>query len=165
MLISSPSPQGSSKPIKRDQYLNWIRDLAQWSHAVTLTFSKSKEGFPTSEKEVLRRCRLFLSRLNSKIYGRHGVRRKGHRIGSIAFLGNGVYGDHPHVHWILTSPREYHHNDYSALLCHIASTTAGIAPQMKIEEYRGCKWINYLLDHGFEAWQAQLTRTPKFPQN
>ena len=71
-------------PQKRSQLIFWLQTQANWTHAVTLTMHHPENGHGVSNDEVGRRCGLFLNRINRRIY-KHGTKRKGFRIASVAF--------------------------------------------------------------------------------
>jgi hypothetical protein len=145
------------------QRVDFIVKLNRWTHFVTLTYSQPNGLYTIGQIEALRRSRLFLSRLNQKIFGRHGCRRSGFRIGSCAVLGWGVYGDHPHTHWLLTKPPEMTDEEFIRLINVIASTTRGIGKERDIQTVFSNRVVEYLVNHGFEGWIAQLTFAAKCP--
>ena len=145
------------------QRVDFIVKLNRWTHFVTLTYSQPNGSYTIGQIEVLRRSRLFLSRLNRKIFGRHGCRRSGFRIGSCAVLGWGVYGDHPHTHWLLTKPLEMTDEEFNRLINVIASTTRGIGKERDIQTIFSDSVVEYLVNHGFEGWIDQVTFAAKCP--
>ena len=132
---------------------------------MTFTFRLAGSDAVPSKAEIGRRCRLFLSCVNRRLYGRHGTRRQGLRIGSVAFMGTGAYGTHPHVHWALAGPSNLQPNELTEILRQIASTTLGIGQQFDIQTYYGVRWLKYMLDHGFEGWIEQVTFAAKCPMH
>ena len=148
---------------RRKAEIQWVQNLATWKLALTLTMSRTKHDIPPSRDETLRRCRLLLNRVNRVCYGSHGTRRKGFRIASVAFMGYGAYGDHPHVHWLLAGPTDLPPEEFAALLRSIVTTTGGLGEQFDIQPYYGVRWIVYMLDHGFEGWIEQLSFAAKCP--
>lgn len=149
---------------KRLATLKWLKGLAMWTHAVTLTMHRSKNDHGICNQEVERRCRLFLSRINKRIY-KHGKRRKGFRIASVAFLGNGPYGDHPHAHLALQKPPDMSHETFNQILNAMARTTKGLGEQFDIKPYRDEGWLGYMVDHGFEGFMEQVTVAAVCPQH
>lgn len=143
----------------------WLDGLDKWTHALTLTIRRSKNGLPPGRDESLRRCRLFLNRVNRVCFGRHGTRRKGFRIASVAFMGYGVYGDHLHIHWALAGPPDMKADDFTAVLRSTVMTTKGLGEQFDIQDYYGVGWLEYMLDHGIEGLVEQLTFAAKCPAN
>jgi hypothetical protein len=148
----------------RQQKIRWFSRLADWTHAVTLTMHRPMNGHGTSNQEVERRCRLFLNRINRRIY-KHGAKRKGFRIASVAFLGNGSYGDHPHVHWALQKPPDMTNEAFDRLLREMASTTKGLGKEFDVKPYRDEGWLGYMFDHGFDGWMEKLTFTAVCPKH
>ena len=132
---------------------------------MTLTMHRPESGHGISNPEVARRCRLFLNRINRRIYSRHGTRRKGYRIASVAFLGNGPYGDHPHAHLALQKPPDMTTDGFDRLLKEMATTTKGLGQQFDIKPYRDEGWRGYMVDHGFEGLMNQVTFAAVFPQH
>ena len=145
------------------QRVDFIVKLNRWTHFVTLTYKQPSGTYLLGQIEVLRRSRLFLSRLNRKIFGRHGCRRSGFRIGSCAVLGWGIYGDHPHTHWLLTKPPEMTDEEFNRLINLIASTTSGISREREIQTIFSDSVVEYLVNHGFEGWIDQVTFVAKCP--
>lgn len=162
--LASASTQGATQ-LAKVELSQWLLGLANWSHVLTVTMSRGRYGYPISDAEVEKRCRLLLSRINRRIYGRHGVRRKGFRIASVAFQGRGAYGDHPHVHWAFQKPPDLSHITFYELLHEMASTTKGIGKQFDVQYYFGKGWLGYMIDHGNEGWMQALTFTAVCPQH
>jgi hypothetical protein len=151
---------------RRNEIICWLKEHAEWTHAVTLTMHHPPEsGHGISNPEVTRRCRLFLNRINRRIYSRHGTRRKGYRIASVAFLGNGPYGDHPHAHLALQKPPDMTTDGFDRLLKEMATTTKGLGQQFDIKPYRDEGWLGYMVDHGFEGLMDQVTFAAVCPQH
>jgi hypothetical protein len=149
---------------ERSQTIRWLQTQANWTHAVTLTMNRPKNGHGISNDEVTRRCNLFLNRINRRIY-KHGTKRKGFRIASVAFLGNGPYGDHPHVHLALQKPPDMTPEAFDRLLHEIAHTTKGFGQKIDVEPYRDEGWLGYMLDHGFGGWMERLAFTAVCPKH
>jgi len=118
-----------------DEKLAFFSALNAWTHFVTLTYKRLKDDRVASSAQVLKSSRLFLSRLNRRVYGRHGVRRQGFRIGSCAVMGWGAYGDHPHTHWLLAKPPQIEELDFAHLIQVMASTTHGIGVELDLQPY------------------------------
>jgi len=137
--------------------------LNRWTHFLTLTYNRAKDDRVPSSAEVLKSSRLFLSRLNRRVYGRHGVRRHGFRIGSCAVLGWGAYGDHPHTHWLLAKPPQIEEQEFVHLIHVMASTTHGIGVELDLQAYFSPRVIEYMLGHGFDCWVDQVTFEAKCP--
>ena len=148
----------------RQQKIRWLSRLADWTHVVTLTMHCSANNHEINKEQVARRCRLFLNRINRRIY-KHGTKRKGLRIASVAFAGDGAYGDHPHVHLALQKPPDMTTERFDRLLKEIATTTKGIGQQFEIKSYRDEGWLGYMVDHGFDGLMAQLTFTAVCPKH
>jgi hypothetical protein len=163
--VRAVTPQTSPQKLKNRQIkIEWLKAQADWTHAVTLTMHRSKGGHGISNPEVARRCRLFLSRINRRIY-KHGTKRKGYRIASVAFLGGGSYGDHPHVHWALQKPPDMTSEGFERLLKKMIRTTKGLGQQFDIKAYRDEGWLGYMVDHGFDNLMEKLTFTSVCPKH
>lgn len=152
------------KQSERNQSIYWLQAQANWTHAVTLTMHRPKNGHGVSNDEVARRCGLFLSRINRRIY-KHGTKRKGFRIASVAFLGTGSYGDHPHVHWALQKPSDMTSEDFEQIVNVMASTTKGLGKKFDVKPYRDEGWLEYMLEHGFDGWMESLSFTAVCPKH
>ena len=163
-ILQSPLFAVASRSKLRSQKISWLAELANWTHAVTLTMHRPKNGYGISNGEVERRCVLFLNRINRRIY-KHGTKRKGFRIASVAFLGNGPYGDHPHVHLALQKPPDMTHEAFEQILNVMASTTKGLGKEFDIKPYRDEGWLGYMVDHGFDGWMERLAITAVCPKH
>jgi len=148
-----------------DEKLAFFSALNAWTHFVTLTYKRLKDDRVASSAQVLKSSRLFLSRLNRRVYGRHGVRRQGFRIGSCAVMGWGAYGDHPHTHWLLAKPPQIEELDFAHLIQVMASTTHGIGVELDLQPYFSPRVIEYMLGHGFDCWIDQVTFEAKCQMN
>ena len=80
----------------------------------------------------------------------------------MAFLGNGPYADHPHVHLALQKPPDMTHEAFEQILNVMASTTNGLGKEFDIKPYRN---EGYMLDHGFDGWMEKLTFTAVCPKH
>ena len=83
----------------------------------------------------------------------------------MAFLGNGPYADHPHVHLALQKPPDMTHEAFEQILNVMASTTNGLGKEFDIKPYRNEGWLGYMLDHGFDGWMEKLTFTAVCPKH
>ena len=143
--------------------ISFFSSLNRWTHFLTLTYKPQRNNRVLNSAEVLKSSRLFLSRLNRRVYGRHGVRRNGFRIGSCAVLGWGAYGDHPHTHWLLAKPPQLEESDFAHLIQTMASTTHGIGVERDLQLYFSPRVIKYMFGHGFDCWIDQVTFEAKCP--
>lgn len=153
-----------SRPTNQDQLL-WLLGLANWTHALTVTFQRRRYGLPIRAEDVHKVCRLLLSRINRRIYGKHGTRRAGYRIASAAYLGMGTYGDHPHVHWVLEKPPNLTCDKFSELLSEMVESTKGLGEQYDIQDYFGDGWISYMVDHSLAGWMEDVTFAALCPKH
>jgi hypothetical protein len=142
--------------------IQWIEDGGSWTHAVTITMSRTKYGVAPGNLEVLRRCRLYLSSINQRLFN-HGRHRHGYRIGSMAFLGYGVNEDNPHVHWVIAAPPDENKEKFAVFLRDTAASTAGIGAQVDVQSYYGVGWIRYMCGHGFGGFIHQVSFPAKWP--
>ena len=145
------------------QRVEFIRKLNLWTHFVTLTYSQPSGSFCIGQLEVLRRSRLFLSKLNRNFFGKHGCRRSGYRVGSCAVLGWGAYGNHPHTHWLLAKPSQMTDAEFNQHIEQIASTTRGIGKERDIQTVFSDRVVDYIVNHGFDDWIDQVTFAAKCP--
>ena len=145
------------------QRVDFILKLNRWTHFVTLTYSQSNGSYTIGQIEVLRRSRLFLSRLNKKVFGRHRCRGNGFRIGSCAVWGCGAYGCHPHTHWLLAKPLHMDDEMFNRHIEQIASTTRGIGKERDIQTIFSDRVVHYIVNHGFDGWIDQVTFAAKYP--
>ena len=145
------------------QRVDFIKKLNPWTHFVTLTYSQPSGSFFIGQFEVLRRSRLFLSRLNRNFFGKHGCRRNGYRVGSCAVLGWGTYGHHPHTHWLLAKPQQMTDAEFNCHIEQIGSTTPGIGKERDIQTVFSNRVVEYIVNHGFEGWIDQVTFVAKCP--
>lgn len=160
--LSEAIPQLNSSKL-RQQRIDFILKLNPWTHFATLTYTQPRGHFTLGKIEVLRRSRLFLSILNQKIYGRHGCRRSGFRIGSCAVLGWGIYGYHPHTHWLLAKPSHLTNEEFNLHIELIASTTPGLGKERDLQTIFSNRVVEYIVNHGFEGWIEQVTFAAKCP--
>jgi hypothetical protein len=160
--LNEAIPQENSSKL-RQQRIDFILKLNPWTHFATLTYTQPRGHYIVGKFEVLRRSRLFLSRLNQKVFGRHLCRRKGFRIGSCAVLGWGAYGCHSHTHWLLAKPPHMDDEKFNRHIEQIASTTRGIGKERDIQIVFSNDLVDYLVNHGFENWIDQVTFAAKCP--
>lgn len=155
---SSSSPSGGfSEKAKLSKYATpWLSNLGDWDLSVTLTFSRNKAGAHPPISSIQKCCRLFLSRLNRRIFTRNGVRRNDYRIASAAVIGTGAYGDHPHAHWVLACPKNMTKVIFANVVAEVARSTKGVGLQIDVQPYRDKGWLNYMIDHGFDGLIDQV---------
>jgi len=144
--------------------IQWLDGLDKWTHALTLTMSRSVNGLSPGREESIRRCRLLLNRVNRICYGRHGTRRRGFKIASVAFMGYGGYGDHPHVHFVLARPPDMSADEFTNVLRNMVMSTKGLGKQFDIQDYYGVGWLYYMLNHGTEGLVEHLTFAANCPE-
>jgi hypothetical protein len=131
------------------QWTSWINHYANWTHAATFTCKrKSKRGLPITSMIVLDTARHLTSRVNRKCFGK--AARRGKSIAVIASHGWGLYGDHPHLHFIFASPSHLKFDDFSIILSKAADRTFWIDREWHIKPYRDVGWIEYLISHSTE---------------
>ncbi len=147
--------------LQRDEYAKWLSDLADWSHAVTVTCQPSLMGFDRSQSSTISATINFVHVLNRLVLGRTQI-KQGHKIACVAVCGNGAYGDNPHVHLAFQAPS---HMSYEAMKQAISCSiqrTHGLGIQEDIQHYTSDGWIKYMLDHGTEGLLVQLTTPAKY---
>lgn len=154
---SSLPTVGFYEKAKLNKYAtSWLSNLGDWDLSVTLTFSRNKAGTSPPIGSIEKCCRLFLSRLNRRIFTRNGVRRNDYRIASAAVLGTGAYGDHPHAHWVLACPNDMTKAEFANVVSEVARSTKGVGLQIDIQAYRDKGWLDYMIDHGFDGLIDQV---------
>lgn len=153
-----------TRPTRQDQ-LHWLLGLANWTHALTVTLQRGSYGLSVRDETVHKVCRLLLSRINRRIYGKHGTRREGYRVASAAYLGMGSYGEHPHVHWVLEKPPDLTCDKFSELLSEMVKSTKGLGKQYDIQHYFSDGWISYMVDHSLAGWMEDVTFAALCPKH
>lgn len=127
----------------------WISDLAEWTHAFTLTIRPCVNGVIVSRIILEQAAQHLLRRLDYRIFGRRQVER-GARIPSIAVAGWGASSDRPHLHFAFSSPPGVTHDAFTKTVRSVARQLAWANREMKIEPYRDAGWANYMLGHGLD---------------
>ncbi len=150
-------PKSSRKPRDFEALSEFLHQKICPSIAVTLTFKKNIHGASIGPDVMKSVCRLFLNRVNHKIYGRHAVRRKGFKLGVITALGRGASGDNPHSHMALTSPKKYSIDEFLVIVRKLASSTRGVDQQIHVVECHDHRWVRYGLDTFKHEWVPELT--------
>lgn len=128
----------------------WLHNLAKWSVALTVTFTKQKNtGNYRLHTDVVNTTRYLIRLINKDCFG-HGALRKGYCIASAFVIECGYDGRHPHIHATLSIPP---HLDYESL-CRIilkrANKLHSIGRQIDIQPYKNFGWFEYSLKTGFE---------------
>lgn len=153
-----------TRPTKQDQF-QWLLGMANWTHALTVTIQRGTYGFSVGNETVKKVCGQLLNRINRRIYGKRGTRRKGYRIASVAYQGMGAYGQHPHVHWALEKPPDLTSEKFSELLIEMVRCTKGLGKQYDIQIYFSHGWISYMIGHGLDGWMEDLTFAAVCPKD
>jgi hypothetical protein len=78
-------------------------------------------------------------------------------------LGWGVYGCHPHTHWLLAKPPNIDDEKFNHHIEQIASTTRGIGKERDIQTVFSDRVVHYIVNHGFDGWIDQVTCAAKCP--
>lgn len=153
-----------SSPTNEDQ-IQWFVGMGNWTHTLTVTIMRGRFDWSVRNETVKKVCRLLLSRINRRIYGKHGTKRKGYRIASVAYLGMGAYGEHPHVHWALEKPPDLTSAQFSELISELVKSTKGFGKQYDIQDYFSERWISYMVDHGLDGWMEDVTFAAVCPKH
>ena len=140
----SLDPTRPSLLLQRNAQVAWIAAGAQWTHAVTLTFPRTKFGIAPGE---IAACNTAKHLVNV---------HKGHKIGSAFVFGSGPYGDHPHVHMALAAPSGVSHEAMTNEIDIAIHRMAGLGHQLVIKPYNDAGWIDYMLDHCADGFDVKL---------
>lgn len=146
--------------LQRDEHAKWFSDFAYWTHAVTVTPKPSRKGFPRTKSPTINATAHFVNVLNRKVFGNSRA-RKGHRIASVAFYGDGAYGDSPHVHLAFQAPSGMSYDEMHQAIEHSIHRTKGLGIVRDIQPYTSEGWLTYMLDHGTEGLLVELTTPAK----
>ena len=133
--------------------------------AVTLTFKQPFTVKTLGIDTLKKTCRLFLNRVNRRLYGSHAPRRKGYKVGSIGSIGYGPYGNHPHAHLALTAPPKLPSTQFISLVREIIRTTKGLDRQCEVKPCHDYRWVQYMLNQRKHDWIAELTYPAKHPSD
>ena len=139
----------------RKERAAWIDSSAVWTHAVTLTFPRSKFGIAPSEQAACNTANHLVNVLNRNLLGRGNV-RNGHKIGSAFVFGTGPYGDHPHIHMTLAAPSGLSHEAMKKEIDNAIHQIEGLGHQLVIKPYSDSGWIDYMLDHCSDGFEERL---------
>lgn len=158
----SLDPTRPSLLLQQNARTAWIASGAQWTHAVTLTFPRSKLGIAPSEAAACNTAKHLLNVLNRNLLGRGNV-RKGHKIGSAFVFGTGPYGNHPHIHMALAAPYGLLNEAMKKEIDNAIHQIEGLGHQLVIKPYNDAGWIDYMLDHCSDGFEVELN-FPATPQ-
>jgi hypothetical protein len=84
--------------LQQGEYSKWFGEFSDWTHAVTVTPTPTRKGFPRAKRPTLSATAHFVSVLNRRVLG-NAMARKGSRIAFVAVYGEGPYGDSPTCIW------------------------------------------------------------------
>ncbi len=149
-----------SERVQRDEYAAWLSDLANWTHAVTVSCQPSPMGYARSGSDMKKAATHFVHILNRRLLGRHHV-AQGHRIASVAVMGMGAYQDNPHVHLAFESPSNLPHEKMRHAIEDAIKSTKGLGIEETVKPYVDEGWITYMLDHGMEGLLVDITTPAK----
>jgi hypothetical protein len=144
--------------------IDWLKGLAEYHLAVTITFGNGRHSIATSPskrvvEEILRKG---LKRLNTLCY-RNLIKRKGYSIGAVAVIeGTGPF-ERIHVHIAFERPPGMSFEQFSLLVCQAFRPSKWIEQRPHITECWSQDWINYILKLGQEALVPSCCFTPKHP--
>ena len=141
--------------------LLWLVDIAPWSHAVTVTFKKNRDGrmvTPVQMRETIRHLYNLIDRACYRSRARRGI----NRIGSFAVYDLGPFGKHPHAHMTLAAPLGLGHDEFSRIIRAAINRTALLDRQFKVKSFTNEGWIRYCLKHQDFELNLELIRPPKY---
>jgi len=156
------NPTYPYQKLQRNKQVAWVKSCAQWTHAVTITFPRSKLGVAPSARTACKATRHLVNALNRNLLGRGNV-HKGHRIGSGFVFRTGPYGDHPHIHMALAAPSYLSYASMAKEIDHAIKCTRGLGRKFVIKSYNDSGWIDYMLDHCSDGFDIELI-SPTTPQ-
>lgn len=146
----------------REAELLWLLGSASWSHAVTVTFKKNRDGRLVTPSQIRETIRHFYNLIDRACFGSRARRGK-NRIGSFAVYDFGPFGKHPHAHMTLAAPLGFSHDEFSRIIRGAINRTALLDRQFRVESFTSEGWIRYCSHHkNFEATYVELLRLPKF---
>lgn len=141
--------------------LLWLVDVAPWSHAVTVTFKKNRDGRPVTANQMSDTLRHLCNLIDRACY-RSRARRGKNRIGSFAVYDLGPFGTHPHAHMTLAAPIGLGHREFSRIIRTAINRTALLDRQFDIKSFTNEGWIRYCLKHQDFELNLELVRPPKY---
>jgi hypothetical protein len=141
--------------------LLWLVDIAPWSHAVTVTFKKNRDGRPVTANQMSDTIRHLCNLIDRACY-RSRARRGKNRIGSFAVYDLGPFGNHPHAHMTLAAPIGLGHREFSRIIRTAINRTALLDRQFDIKSFTNEGWIRYCLKHQDFELNLELVRPPKY---
>ena len=141
--------------------LIWLTQFAPWSHAVTVTFKKNRDGRPVTANQMSDTIRHLCNLIDRACY-RSRARRGKNRIGSFAVYDLGPFGKHPHAHMTLAAPIGLGHDEFSRIIRAAINRTALLDRQFKVKSFTNEGWIRYCLKHQDFELNLELVRPPKY---
>ena len=141
----------------RSAMRDWLGTLNPWSTALTVTFVRAGGARVVSEATMASTLVHLLKRLDRNCF-RNKATRKGAQVGSMAVLGFGPYGDHPHAHIALATPGHLNQIAFKEEIEKAIWKTRLLDRQYKIERFRDKRWISYCLEHGTESLSTEVLR-------
>jgi hypothetical protein len=140
---------------KRSQVLvDWLV-TENYDLAVTITLKRNSQGKAPSLGSARKTFRRIFIDLERRIYGNR-CRRKGSRLQRIAFLGQGSQNDHPHIHWAIKAPLSMEMNVFKRKV-EAFLRQERLAGTFDVEKIRDTGWIEYLMHHGIEAFEPEMS--------
>lgn len=146
--------------LQQGEYSKWFGEFAEWTHAVTVTPTPTRKGFPRAKRPTLSATAHFVNVLNRRVLG-NAMARKGSRIACVAVYGEGAYGDSPHVHLAFQAPPDMSYEDMYQAIEHSIKRTNGLGDKNDIQHYTSEGWLTYMLDHGTEGLLVELISPAK----
>jgi hypothetical protein len=144
-------------PIQRQVWVDWLHGFANWTVMVTVTFRRcNSKGLPFTRAAFIGATRHFLRLVNCSCFGRRRV-AKGYTVAFIPVIDDvGLWGSHPHGHFLLAAPAGMDPSVFAGKLARIIPRVALFDKQCKVERYYSAGGCAYLVRHGDDRMVAQL---------
>ncbi len=156
----SPTSSFFVERLQQSEYSKWFGEFADWTHAVTVTPTPTRKGFPREKRPTLSATAHFVNVLNRRLFG-NSMARKGCRIACVAVYGGGAYGDSPHVHLAFQSPADMPYDEMHQAILNSVHRTKGLGINPDIQPYTSEGWLTYMFDHGTEGLLVELISPAK----
>ena len=128
----------------------WLHNLAKWSVALTVTFTKKKyTGNYRFHSDIVYTTQHLIRLINKDCFG-HGAIRKDYHIASAIVVECGYDGRHPHIHATLSLPPDRDYESLCRIIRKHSNKLHSIGPQIDIQPYKDFGWFDYSLKTGIE---------------
>ena len=134
----------------RFENVMWLHNLANWSVALTVTFTKQKHtGNYRFHSDIVYTTRHLIRLINRDCFG-HGAVRKGYCIATTYVVECGYDGRHPHIHATLSLPPDRDYQSLCRIILKRANKLHSIGRQIDIQPYEDFGWFEYSLKTGIK---------------